>query len=208
VTTAATMPMFPLGTVLFPFMLLPLHVFEPRYRQLVHDCLGGEGEFGVVLIERGSEVGGGDVRTSVGSVARILRANELADGRWYLVSVGVRRIRVERWLDDDPYPRAEVVDLEDDAPSAEAGAARASVARLLRRVLALRVELGERAAEATTDLDDDPAVAAYQAAALAPLGPFDSQTLLAASGADERLRLLDRMLAEEAAVLSQQLGGA
>ena len=62
--------MFPLGNVLFPHAQLPLHVFEPRYRALAETCLAGDGEFGVVLIERGSEVGGGDTRFSIGTVAR------------------------------------------------------------------------------------------------------------------------------------------
>ena len=97
--------MFPLGSVLFPSIFLPLHVFEPRYRALARHCLDGDQEFGVVLIERGSEVGGDDVRTSVGTVARILEAAELEDGRWVLGTVGTRRIRVRGWLPDDPYPR-------------------------------------------------------------------------------------------------------
>ena len=100
--------MFPLGSVLVPSGGLPLHVFEPRYRTLVHDCLARNWEFGVVLIARGSEVGGADVRTDVGTAARIVESAELPDGRWALVAVGVRRIRVQRWLEDDPYPRADV----------------------------------------------------------------------------------------------------
>ena len=98
--------MFPLGTVLLPSGVLPLHVFEPRYRRLAEDCLEGVPEFGVVLIERGSEVGGGDQRTAVGTVARIVEAATFDDGRYALGTVGVRRIRVVRWLEDDPYPRA------------------------------------------------------------------------------------------------------
>src|SRR6478672_4324189 len=78
---ARRLPMFPLGTVLLPFAHLPLHIFEPRYRALVKDCLAGDGEFGVVLIERGHEVGGGDVRFGVGTVARIVQTAELPDGR-------------------------------------------------------------------------------------------------------------------------------
>ena len=58
--------MFPLGTVLFPHAPLPLHIFEPRYRALVQECIDGDGEFGVVLIERGFEVGGGDTRFGTG----------------------------------------------------------------------------------------------------------------------------------------------
>src|SRR3989442_3963737 len=103
--------MFPLGTVLFPYATLPMHVFEPRYRALLGDCLKSDApEFGVVLIERGSEVGGGDVRFRTGTVARIVEAAELPDGRWVLVTVGTRRIRVHDWLAEEPYPRAEVKD--------------------------------------------------------------------------------------------------
>ena len=86
--------MFPLGAVLFPSMVLPLHVFEPRYRALTRDCLAGDRRFGVVLIERGSEVGGGDVRFSVGTAAQIVEAAELPDGRFALGTVGVQRVRV------------------------------------------------------------------------------------------------------------------
>ncbi len=100
--------MFPLGTVLMPYAHLPLHIFEPRYRALTRDCLAGDKKFGVVLIERGYEVGGGDTRFSVGTVARIVQAVELPDGRWLLDAVGTERIRVRRWLPDDPYPQAEV----------------------------------------------------------------------------------------------------
>jgi Lon protease-like protein len=106
--------MFPLGTVLVPGGLLPLHVFEPRYRRMVADCLAGDRRFGVVLIERGSEVGGGDVRTDVGTMARIVQAEEAPDGRWGLVALGVERIRVDAWLPDDPYPRAETSEWPDE----------------------------------------------------------------------------------------------
>ena len=90
------LPMFPLGTVLLPHMLLPLHIFEPRYRALIHDVLDGDREFGVTLIERGHEVGGGDRRADVGTVAHVEEAEELDDGRWVVLAAGTRRIRVER----------------------------------------------------------------------------------------------------------------
>src|SRR5437588_1623504 len=106
--TTELLPMFPLQTVLFPGVAMPLHVFEPRYRALTRHCLDGDGRFGVVLIERGSEVGGGDVRVSVGTGARIVESAELPDGRWLLMVVGVERVGVRRWLPDDPYPQAEV----------------------------------------------------------------------------------------------------
>ena len=86
---------------------LPLHVFEPRYRVMMRHCLDGDREFGVVLIERGSEVGGGDVRFDVGTLARIVQATELPDGRLRgRVRRRARGLRVERWLPDDPFPLA------------------------------------------------------------------------------------------------------
>jgi ATP-dependent Lon protease len=201
------LPMFPLGTVLFPGLVLPLHVFEPRYRALTRHCLDGDRKFGVVLIERGSEVGGGDVRFDVGTGARIVEAEELPDGRWVMVALGIERVRVRRWLPDDPYPQAEVDVLTDAAPGSDAGRLRDEVERLLRRALALKAELGEPAPPATVDLDVDPAVAAYQAAALAPLGPFDQQRLLEHDGADERLANVAAALSDAIDVLAQRASG-
>jgi hypothetical protein len=198
------LPMFPLGTVLLPGVAMPLHVFEPRYRALTRHCLDGDGRFGVVLIERGSEVGGGDVRVAVGTCARIVEAAELPDGRWLLMVVGVERVAVQRWLPDDPYPQAEVSVLMDPPAGADASEQRAAVERLLRRALALKAELGEPAAAATVELDPDPSVAAYQAAALAPLGPLDCQRLLEQEGPDQRLTMLVSALTDEVSVLAQR----
>lgn len=199
--------MFPLGSVLLPTMPLALHVFEERYRVLARHCLAGDRELGIVLIERGSEVGGGDVRFGVGTRARIVGAVETDDGRFGLGLVGVARIRVDRWLPDDPYPRAEVSDLSDGVPGGDAEGRRDALERVLRRLLALKAELGEPAARATVELDADPAVAGYQAAALAPLGPVDCQRILEAAGAGERLALAVSLLEEEATVLAHRVAG-
>jgi len=210
-------PMFPLGSVLVPGMILPLHVFEPRYRALVRDCSAGDGEFGVVLIERGSEVGGGDARTDVGTMARIVQADELPDGRFAVGAVGMRRIRVTAWLADEPYPRADVVDWPDQDADA-GGQANATapeptalvveeVGNLLRRTAALRTELGEPAPPLDVTLADDPLVAGYQATALAPVGPLDKHALLAAPSVGARLDLVRRLLGEHVEVLQARLAG-
>ncbi len=207
------MPMFPLGSVLFPSVLLPLHVFEPRYRDLVRDCLAGDREFGVVLIERGSEVGGGDIRSMVGTVAHVFDAQELPDGRWAVGAVGSERIRVITWLPDDPYPRAEVedwpdpdtADHHDDNDRRSRSAVRSEVLSQLRRVLALTSELGDPAAAATVDVAEDPSLASYQIAALSPTGPMDHQSLLAVPGSTQRLDRLAALLAEEESFLHQRL---
>jgi len=198
--------MFPLGTVLLPGVALPLHVFEPRYRALMRACLRPDSspEFGVVLIERGSEVGGGDVRTAIGCIARIVDATELPDGRWILVVVGTERVRVLRWLDDDPYPRADV-ELWPDEPATLSPGELDRLAASLRRVMALRTELGEPALAATLSLPSDPVAASYAAAAMAPLGPVDRQRLIEAQGPDARVELLQRLLDEELVVLERRI---
>jgi len=198
-------PMFPLGTVLFPHALLPLHVFEPRYRALTQRCLEGDKEFGVVLIERGHEVGGGDVRFDVGTVARIVRAGELDDGRWMLVTVGVQRFRVIEWLPDDPHPLAHVERLDERSEPGTTSVA--EITAQLRRVLALRSELGELVPTLDVDLADDTVQASFEAAALAPLGPLDAQRLLELDDAGERMDRLAGILTEEAQVLEQRLAG-
>jgi len=197
--------MFPLGSVLLPGGYLPLHVFEDRYRELVEDCLDGAGEFGVVLIERGSEVGGGDRRAAVGTVARIVEATRFDDGRWALGTVGTRRIRVVQWLADAPYPRAEIEGWGEPSAGADLVGAVEQLIPLLRRVLAAGAELGDVVAPATVTLNDDPVRASYEAVALAPLGPADQYALLAASGAHARIEALAALLVDEEAHLARRL---
>ena len=200
-----TLPMFPLGTVLFPYALLPLHVFEPRYRMMTRHVLDGDGEFGVVLIERGSEVGGGDTRFDVATVARVVQAAEMPDGRYALATVGMRRVRVVRWLADDPYPRAEVEALADAPPGIDDGAARERVVDALARVTELARRIDPRVTDAPV-LDPDPARASYEAAAVAPIGPLDAQRLLATEAVGTRLDLLAAMLDEHAAEVRARFG--
>jgi Lon protease-like protein len=204
---AESLPMFPLGTVLLPGAPLPLQVFEPRYRELTRDCLAGVPEFGVVLIERGSEVGGGEVRTNVGTVARIVASQSLPDGRAFLVTVGTRRIRVTEWLEDAPYPRAMVEELVDEESSLPSPDAYAALVALARRSLALAAELGIDAGEATRDFGDEPTLGTFEIAAVTPLGVLDRQRVLSRPSAAERCTLLDELLSELIELLSFRLGG-
>ena len=182
--------MFPLGSVLFPQGALPLHVFEPRYRRLIADCLAGGGEFGVVLIDRGSEVGGGDHRVDIGTVAEITEVVGIEGGRSMVMARGSRRIRVGRWLPDDPYPRAVVADLPTELGPEDGralGAAEAAVFRLrsllseLGDVPALPHDLG------LAGPDEEVGWALCQ---LAPLGPMDRQALLASPSLAARMARL------------------
>lgn len=199
-------PMFPLGSVLLPGMVLPLHVFEDRYRALMRDCLAADRRFGVTLIERGSEVGGGDIRAMAGTIAEILQAEELPDGRFAIVAVGSHRIRVREWLPDDPYPRAEVEDWP-DVPSTqpeEAVAAYEERVAQLRRVLAMAVELGADA-DPLVELADDADIGSFQIGVLSPIGALDRQRLLTAPGVDARLTLLEELLDDQELMIRARL---
>ena len=97
-----TLPVFPLsGALLLPWGRLPLNIFEPRYAQLVQDCMAtGDPVFGVVLISQGLEVGGGDARSDVGALARISQCADLGMGQYQVVASVGERIRVLEWLPD------------------------------------------------------------------------------------------------------------
>jgi len=200
------MAMFPLGTVLFPYAMLPLHVFEPRYRLMMRHVLDGDHEFGVVLIERGSEVGGGDTRFDVATVARVVQAAEMPDGRYALATVGMRRVRVVRWLDDDPYPCAEVIELDDPPAGPHDAAARARAVDAFARVTEIARSIDARIGE-PPEWSVDPARASYEVAAVAPIGPLDAQRVLATDDVRTRLDLLGALLEERIDDLRAGLDG-
>lgn len=189
------LPQFPLGTVLFPSMVLPLHIFEERYRTLMHDVVFGHGpeeptkEFGIPLIERGFEVGGDDVRSSVGTVARIIEHQHLEDGRWVIATVGTRRYRVLEWLDDQPYPRANVEDWPDTPSTRDLSVDLGDAVKLFNRVMATAAEAGYDVGP-IPDIDDEPDIGIAQLTALAPVSQLDRQNFLCAEGPEQRLPLV------------------
>ncbi|MGI9643941.1 MAG: LON peptidase substrate-binding domain-containing protein, partial [Ilumatobacteraceae bacterium] len=199
----------PLGMVLLPGGVLPLHVFEERYRQMIVDCLKADGtpEFGQTLILHGPEAGGGDERAMVGTVAQMLQVEALDEGRYALVTVGTRRIRVNAWLPDDPYPVADVDDWPDEDPDPGGLATRVSASHSrVRAAIELAAELGEVDADvADTEISDDPLVATYHLASLAPIGPADRFALLEASCPAARLDALDAALDDVEAMLKFRL---
>jgi Lon protease-like protein len=224
----ARLPLFPLGTVLFPGLVLPLHVFEPRYRELVRDLMdlpaGQAREFGVVAIQRGWEVG--SERSSgplapavsaaltlheVGCTAEVRQVTELPDGRYDLVTVGRRRFRIAR-VDQaaSPYLVAEVDWLPEppgQEPAADLLAPRVLAA--FRQYLGLMrgPQTGGSGSPAGDEvgeqLPEDPTVLSHLVAATAALTLDDRQRLLAAPDTATRLRAELRLLAREAALLRQ-----
>ncbi|WP_456696604.1 LON peptidase substrate-binding domain-containing protein [Aeromicrobium sp. P5_D10] len=181
------MPMFPLGSVLLPAMPLSLRVFEPRYLQMLQDILPDQtAEFGVVLIERGQEVGGGEKRFDVGAVAQVAEL-KVADGYLALLGEGTRRIEVIEWLAEDPYPRAAVRELPAVEWSSELTERRDQTEALVRRTLARASEFQDVSWSAAVQLSEDPIDALWQLAAIAPLGPLDQLGLLRSASARELL---------------------
>ncbi len=192
--TERTIPMFPLSLVLFPGQILPLHIFEDRYRTMVEEIIDDDREFGVVLIERGSEVGGGDTRKSIGTLAEIIDSEKSNDGRWLLITKGTKRIETSRWLEDSPYPRAEVSFLDEEEFISFDAQEWLKIVTHMRRVLAILAELGDDVAPISINISEEPLLGSFQMSSILPITPFDSQKLLEVVSVDERCALLKRFL--------------
>lgn len=190
-------PMFPLGSVAFPGSIVPLRVFEPRYIELVDHCLTSDRRFGTVLIDRGSEVGGGDHRTDVGTCLRIVDARP-EGGRWSLFTIAEERIRISAWHLDDPYPRAT---WQPDPSTAPSPAALERAVHALQSFLAVAIEFGLVPPSAELGLPTDPIEAMWSCCAQSPMGPADRQVLLAEADADTRMERFVTMLAEQTDLL-------
>jgi uncharacterized protein len=200
------LPMFPLTVVVFPYTAVPLRVFESRYQHLLDDVLGGDRTFGTVLIERGPDVGGGDVRFDVGAMVRVASVGRLPEGdHRQIIVAATGRLRVIEWAAEEPYPQAEV-ELWPDADEEVPPGLIEDVQTSIRRVMALASELGADTAAINTELATDPVTASYQAAALTPVTALDAYELLAAAGPVSRLQACAAMLDESVERLSHELG--
>ena len=181
----AVMPMFPLSTVLMPGMPLPLRIFEERYLKLLGDLLGEETpEFGVVLISRGQEVGGGEKRMNIGTIASVTNIGT-TEQFYGLESVGSRRFRVNAWLPDDPYPLADIDFIPDLIWDDTLMPARVHLETKVRQLLAFASEFGDLQCSADVELSDDPMEACWQLAGVLPIGQLDQMDLLASQSAEE-----------------------
>ena len=179
------MPMFPLGSVLLPAMPLPLRIFEPRYLKLLGDLMGSENpEFGVVLIERGTEVGGGDQRMQIGTIASVINIGTTEEF-YGLESVGTQRFKVTSWLPDDPYPVAVIEFIPDLIWDDDLSEAKNQLEVRVRQLLAFASEFTNLQFGATTELSDDPMDACWQLAGILPIGELDQLDLLSSESAEE-----------------------
>src|SRR5579859_7932458 len=206
-----TLPLFPLGTVLYPGLLLPLHVFEERYRQLVRDLLA-EPEprrFGVIAIREGRETGADGIRAlyDIGCTATVRQVHELEDGRYDLVTIGTQRFLLTEFDDSKPYLQGQV-DLLAEATGDETGAALAakSVQDAFRAYLTALAERGVTQVS-VPDLPDDPVLLSYLVAASMVIDLRDKQALLAEPDALHRL-VAERMLLSRETTMLRTLTAA
>ena len=194
-------PLFPLGLVLLPQELVPLHIFEQRYKEMIGECLEADSEFGIVWLSD-------DGLRDIGCTARIERVIErFDDGRMNILVVGSRPFRLLRRIEELAFPAGDVELLEDFAPDADP--------ELVEQAHARYAELVEKATEEKPDLDEIVALDAYGMAATVEHPPEAKQALLELRAENDRLRMVEEMFrtaikrvayAEEAAERAQTNG--
>ena len=179
-----------------PSMPLSLRIFEERYLKLLGDLLAEETpEFGVVLIEKGPEVGGGEKRMNIGTIASVTEIGT-TDEFYGLQSVGSKRFRVNAWLPDAPYPIADIDFLPDLIWDDNLMPARVHLETKVRRLLAFASEFGDLQFGADVEFSDDPMDACWQLAGVLPVGPLDQLDLLQSQSAEELISRTNELVNE------------
>jgi len=181
--------LFPLNTVLFPGSTLHLHVFEPRYKQLIAECLDRGEAFGVCLIREGSEAGDPDVSPhEIGTTAEIAEVMPLPFGRYYVSTIGRRRFRITDIISREPFLLCDVEYLDD--PAIESATLDSMIERVrtsfdeYKRLLVSYV-----GAEAAVELPADPNEASYVIGGALQVADLVKQRLLETSNVEQRLRV-------------------
>lgn len=199
------LPLFPLGTVLYPGLLMPLHIFEDRYRQLVGDLLAGPEprQFGVIAIRKGRETGvdGVSALYEIGCVATLRQVTEHDDGRFDVMTVGTQRFRLLELDESRPYLQGHV-----DLIAEETGDEAAAAGAVQSVQVAFRAYLDALAAQGAVrvsvpDLPDEPVLLSYLVASSVIVDLRDSQLLLAEPDALLRLTAERVLLAKETGIL-------
>jgi Lon protease-like protein len=192
------LPLFPLPLVLFPGVPLPLHIFEPRYRQMLLDIRVSDNLFGVSYFN--SEEGAREVPAPghVGCVAEVTEVQPLPDGRSNILTIGLMRYRVESYLErGDPYLVGEVAFFEDETENEELLAQSASeVSALFLRIARAVRSLNDDRAGLPELPDTDPERLSFLIAAAMDLETEVKQELLELRFASERLKRLGGLLAD------------
>jgi Lon protease-like protein len=193
-----TIPLFPLNTVLLPGVALPLHIFEPRYKTLIADCLQRDPRFGVVLIAEGQEVGGPARPYAVGTTARIVSVDQLDNGRMNIVTLGERRFRILDAVGGKPYLQARVRYWPDEPDTCDLVALAAQARQALQDLLAAGRAEPDLAVE---QLPSEPAQLCNVIASGLPVDPATRQALLEEPSLCARLLRAVQTLSGEAEML-------
>jgi hypothetical protein len=200
-----TLPLFPLGTVLYPGMLLPLHIFEDRYRRLVRDLLEGPEprRFGVIAIRKGRETGVDGIQSlyEIGCTATLRRIEEYQDGRFDLVTVGTQRFRLLALDQTLPYLQGEIEMLADEAVDAAAAAAASRAVQIAFRAYLDALTEGGGATVRIEDLPDEPVLLSFIVAAAMVIDLPERQGLLDEPDVLRRLGAERAVLSRETAML-------
>ena len=196
------LPLFPLkSVVLFPGMVLPLHIFEPRYREMINLCLTEGSPFGVTLIAEGREVGASARPHTVGTAARIVRSERMEDGRLNITTVGTQRFRILEIHHKHSYLTATV----EHFPLVNGGTRLAAeMAQRLRPQVLEYVHLLSKSANTNLKLDrlpEDPLTLAFLVAIAMQVKAEEKQSLLEATGAPEMMALESKLLSRETQLL-------
>ena len=201
------LPLFALNVVLFPHMPLRLHVFEPRYRQMIADCLEEGHSFGVVAIREGTQIGPARPY-DVGTLAKIVRIDRLEDGRLNLLVMGASRFEILGTADDRPYLRGQIRIIPEagDDLAATAHLTETTAIAFQQYSNLLRELVGQKVDEAEPPME--PELLSYLIAAALNLQVPEKQTLLAERRTDSRLLLELRILRKEILLLKQMVAHA
>jgi Lon protease-like protein len=199
-------PLFPLNLVFFPHQVLPLHIFEPRYREMINHCIDTSTPFGIVLLQDGQEVGDDDVvPNEIGTAARIVGVERIPDGRMNITVVGTKRFRVERLDRSRSYLQAEVKHY----PAINGGTRLAQA--LAQHVRPKVVEYVDAIASASNSslplnkLPEDPTNLAFLIGMALRIENDDKQKLLSLPSVPDILVREDFLLRRETALLHHML---
>ncbi len=197
-------PLFPLNTVLFPGMPINLHIFEPRYKLMIEQCLQNDEPFGVVLIHKGTEAQGPLAEPyPIGCTAQITQVERLDGGRMNILAVGLERFQIRSLNHDEPYlvGTVELMPLDEhNEPVIERAGHR--LRPWVERYLAVLSQVADDVNFDPDRLPDDPLALAYLAAALLQIPSDQKQTLLAAEGAADFVTTVRTVYRREVALLS------
>jgi Lon protease-like protein len=202
---AIEVPLFPLGTVLFPHMPMSLHIFEERYKAMMRDCRRESTTFGIVAIRSGQETGGGAVPYEVGTLAQLDEIEELPDGGYNLVVVGASRFHIDGFSHHRPYLVGSVHYLQDIPAAADDTERLATAVTAAFRGYASQLRGIGQEDPFEFGLPGDPELLSYLVAAAMQVETAQRQRLLEIDGTAERLAACLRLLRREAALLDRML---